>query len=124
MKSSNVRILMEKATILVLFLFSLHIQKIYTAEIDLISDSKFLTEPDTLVSPAGIFELGFFRPGSSENKYVGIWYKKISDQTVVWVANRDFPLPGASSGILKIISPGNLVLINDTNVVVWSSNTT
>ncbi|KAL7592386.1 hypothetical protein Lser_V15G35260 [Lactuca serriola] len=120
MKSSNVRILMEKVTILV----SLHIQKIYTAEIDLISESRFLTEADTLVSPAGIFELGFFRPGSSENKYVGIWYKKISVETVVWVANRDFPLPGASSGILKIISPGNLVLINDTNDIIWSSNTT
>ncbi|CAH1449874.1 unnamed protein product [Lactuca virosa] len=124
MRSMNARILMEKTTILVLLLVSLHKQKIYTAEFDLISDSRFLTEADTLVSPAGIFELGFFRPGSSENKYVGIWYKKISVQTVVWVANRDFPLPGASSGILKIISPGNLVLINDTNDVVWSSNTT
>ncbi|XP_023752664.1 G-type lectin S-receptor-like serine/threonine-protein kinase At4g27290 [Lactuca sativa] len=117
------RILMGKATILVHLIVSLHIQKIYTTEIHLISDSRFLTEADTLVSPTGIFELGFFRPGTSENKYIGIWYKK-SVQTVVWVANRDFPLPGASSGILKIISPGNLVLINDTNVVVWSSNTT
>ncbi|KAL7592390.1 hypothetical protein Lser_V15G35264 [Lactuca serriola] len=123
MRSFNVRILMGKATILVLSLVSLHIHRIYTAEIDLISDSRFLTEADTLVSPAGIFELGFFRPGSSENKYVGIWYKKISVQTVVWVANRDFPLPDASSGILKIISPGNLVIINDTNDIIWSTNT-
>ncbi|CAH1449877.1 unnamed protein product [Lactuca virosa] len=126
MRHLNVRILMEKATILVLFLFSLHIQKIYTAEIDLISDSKFLTEADTLVSPGGNFELGFFRSGSAENKYVGIWYKKISVQTVVWVANRDFPVNGSSSGTLRIISPGNLVLMNgnDTNDVLWSSNTT
>ena len=71
-------ILMEEATILVLLVFSLHMQKIYTAEIDIISGSSFLTENDTLVSPARTFELGFFNPGSSDNTYVGIWYKKIS----------------------------------------------
>ncbi|MFS7943483.1 putative protein kinase RLK-Pelle-DLSV family [Helianthus anomalus] len=114
---------MEKVAIFVLLLISLHIHKIYTAEIDIISDLQFLTENDTLVSPGGTFELGFFKPGSTGNSYLGIWYKKISVQTVVWVANRDRPLV-ASSGLLKIVHPGKLVLINHTNGIMWSSNTT
>lgn len=40
----------------------------------------------------GIFELGFFKPGNLQNYYIGIWYRKISEFTVVWVANRDKPL--------------------------------
>ena len=124
MKILKEMILMEEATILVLLVFSLHMQKIYTAEIDIISDSSFLTENDTLVSPARTFELGFFKPGSSDNTYVGIWYKKISVKTVVWVANRDYPLTNVSSSLLRIDSVGNLVLKNYTDHVVWSSNST
>ncbi|KAB2636869.1 hypothetical protein D8674_027403 [Pyrus ussuriensis x Pyrus communis] len=67
------------------------------------------------------FELGFFSPGASNKRYVGIWYKKIPDMTVVWVVNRDFPL-SASSGVLKVTNPGILVLV-DQNNTVWSSNT-
>ncbi|KAL2474620.1 G-type lectin S-receptor-like serine/threonine-protein kinase [Abeliophyllum distichum] len=37
------------------------------------------------------------------------------------VANRDFPLT-STSGILKVIKPGLLVLLNNTNNIVWSSN--
>ncbi|KAJ0780283.1 putative protein kinase RLK-Pelle-DLSV family [Helianthus annuus] len=116
---------MERVAIFVLLLVTLPIQKIYTAEIDIISDLQFLTEKDTLVSPAGTFELGFFKPGSSGNSYLGIWYKKISVKTVVWVANREHPLTIASSGVLKIVHPGSLVLMNNsTNGIMWSSNTT
>ncbi|KAK1408516.1 hypothetical protein QVD17_40359 [Tagetes erecta] len=111
--------------ILVLLLVSLHIHNIHTAEIDIISALQFLKEQDTLVSPGGTFELGFFRPGVSENKYLGIWYKKIPVKTVVWVANRNAPLTVASLGVLKIVRPGNLVLVNGTDgITIWSSNTT
>ncbi|GJS47164.1 G-type lectin S-receptor-like serine/threonine-protein kinase [Tanacetum coccineum] len=115
---------MEGATILVLLLMSCHILTTYTAEIDNLSDVRFLTEEDTLVSPAGIFELGFFMPDSSENRYLGIWYKRIKVKTVVWVANRDLPLTGVRPGMLRILNPGNLVLMNYTKDVIWSSNTT
>ncbi|GJU20569.1 G-type lectin S-receptor-like serine/threonine-protein kinase [Tanacetum coccineum] len=125
MRSLKVMILMKEATILVLLVFSLHMQKIYTAEIGIISDSSFLTENDTLVSPGRTFELGFFKPGSSDNTYVCIWYKKISVKTVVWVANRDYPLTNvSSSSMLTIDSLGDLVLKSDTDHVVWSSNST
>nr|GMC74623.1 G-type lectin S-receptor-like serine/threonine-protein kinase At4g27290 [Ipomoea batatas] len=66
--------------------------------------------------------MGFFIPGKSENRYVGIWYKNISVTTVVWVANRETPL-NTTSGILKIIKPGILVLLNEDNATIWSTNT-
>ncbi|GKF65374.1 G-type lectin S-receptor-like serine/threonine-protein kinase [Tanacetum coccineum] len=106
----------------ILFCF-LFVHKIYAAEFNFLSDSQFLTDEDTLVSETGIFELGFFRPNSSENKYLGMWYKNISLRTVVWVANRDHPVPGASPLMLKIVNPGNLVLTNNMSII-WSSNTT
>nr|XP_043616634.1 G-type lectin S-receptor-like serine/threonine-protein kinase At4g27290 isoform X2 [Erigeron canadensis] len=97
----------------------------YSTEINIISDLQSLTEGDTLVSPARTFELGFFKPNDTENRYLGIWYKQISVQTVVWVANRERPLTGASLGVVKIVNPGTLVIMNnDTNRVMWSSNTT
>ncbi|XP_052306852.1 G-type lectin S-receptor-like serine/threonine-protein kinase At4g27290 isoform X2 [Populus trichocarpa] len=76
----------------------------------------------TLVSKDGSFELGFFSPGSSRNRYVGIWYKNISVRTVVWVANRNNPI-NDSSGFLMLDNTGNLVLVSNNNsTVVWSSN--
>ncbi|KAI7757040.1 hypothetical protein M8C21_003153, partial [Ambrosia artemisiifolia] len=60
---------------------------------------------------------------SSENRYLGIWYKQISDRTVVWVANRDRPLPGTSRLELKIADRGILGLFSNRSMI-WSSNTT
>ncbi|KAF5777995.1 putative non-specific serine/threonine protein kinase [Helianthus annuus] len=50
----------------------------------------------TLVSKGEMFELGFFSPGKSKNRYLGIWYKKISYGTVVWVANRETAIADTS----------------------------
>ncbi|MQL95125.1 hypothetical protein Taro_027789 [Colocasia esculenta] len=85
-----------------------------------------LTGKQTIVSEGGNFELGFFSPGNSRNHYVGIWYKKIAKQTVVWVANRENPLSNTSSSELKISKDGNLVLLDHskTKTPVWSSNST
>ncbi|GMN23587.1 hypothetical protein TIFTF001_043700 [Ficus carica] len=75
----------------------------------------------TLISKGGSFELGFFTPGNSNRRYVGIWYKNIAVQTVVWVANRCNPING-SSGLLTINSTGNLVLLDHNKSVVWSTS--
>ncbi|XP_044502540.1 G-type lectin S-receptor-like serine/threonine-protein kinase At4g27290 [Mangifera indica] len=93
------------------------------ATIDTISPSKSLSEGRTLVSRDGTFELGFFSPGSSKNRYLGIWYKKIPVQTVVWVANRLNPI-NDSSGMLMINGTGHLVLMSQNTSVVWSANLT
>ncbi|KAK4713234.1 hypothetical protein R3W88_019141 [Solanum pinnatisectum] len=73
----------------------------------------------TIISSGGNFELGFFRPGDSRYYYIGIWYKKLYPQTVVWVANRDKPLGGADANL--IISQGNLVLLDSLQNSIWSA---
>ncbi|XP_031281337.1 G-type lectin S-receptor-like serine/threonine-protein kinase At4g27290 [Pistacia vera] len=93
------------------------------ATTDTISSSQSLSEGRTLVSKNQTFELGFFSPGSSKNRYLGIWYKKIPVQTVVWVANRLNPI-NDSSGILMINRTGNLVLMSQSTSIVWSANLT
>jgi hypothetical protein len=78
---------------------------------------------ETLVSAGGSFELGFFSPGSSKNRYVGIWYV-ISKGTVVWVANRETPLEN-HSGVLNVTEKGILVLLDTANNnIIWSSSNT
>ncbi|KAJ0684574.1 putative non-specific serine/threonine protein kinase [Helianthus annuus] len=55
------------------------------------------------------------------NLYVGIWYKKIPNQTVVWVANRNTPLTH-TSGELTLTVQGVLILRDASKGnVVWSS---
>lgn len=95
---------------LLVFSFSgLQFVKVVDAAAESISVGQVITRSETLVSAGKFFELGFFRPGQSSNYYVGIWYMNISEQVVVWVANRDLPLTG-SSPILSISNDGNLVI--------------
>ncbi|XP_060673325.1 G-type lectin S-receptor-like serine/threonine-protein kinase At4g27290 isoform X3 [Ziziphus jujuba] len=89
---------------------------------DTMTSNQSITDGDkTLVSSGQSFELGFFAPGKSKNRYLGIWYKTTPD-VVVWVANRDNPLTD-SHGQLTITNHGNLLLLNRTGFLVWSSNT-
>uniref|UniRef100_A0A2N9HI47 Bulb-type lectin domain-containing protein n=1 Tax=Fagus sylvatica TaxID=28930 RepID=A0A2N9HI47_FAGSY len=75
-----------------------------------------------LVSNQKAFALGFFSPGNSNLRYVGIWYNEITEQTVVWVANRDNPL-NDTSGVLSINGQGNLVLHKQNQTFpIWSTN--
>ncbi|XP_059306591.1 G-type lectin S-receptor-like serine/threonine-protein kinase At4g27290 [Lycium ferocissimum] len=97
------------------------LQKVHS-QVDTITTTQFIKDGDTIVSSSGTFELGFFSPGAtSTNRYVGIWYKKTSAVNPVWVANRLVPLKN-KSGVLKVIQPGKIVLLNDTNATVWSTN--
>lgn len=76
-----------------------------------------------LVSKGGQFEMGFFSPGNSTNFYVGIWYKNISVQTVVWVANRETPIRQFSNGSrLELTTGGNLILFDGLNKRIWAVN--
>ncbi|KAJ7014820.1 G-type lectin S-receptor-like serine/threonine-protein kinase At4g27290 [Populus alba] len=80
-----------------------------------------IRDGETLVSAEGNFELGFFSPGSSNNRYLGIWYKQTTPGTSVWVANREKPIVDRL-GVLNVTAQGVLVLFNSTNYAVWSSN--
>ncbi|KAJ0511184.1 putative protein kinase RLK-Pelle-DLSV family [Helianthus annuus] len=90
--------------------------------IDTITLTRPVKDGDILVSNGETFALGFFSPPNSTNRYVGIWYNKISEQTVVWVANRDHPITN-SSGILSVDQTGNLILHEkDQSFLFWSTN--
>ncbi|KAA8523787.1 hypothetical protein F0562_010209 [Nyssa sinensis] len=108
---------------LLFFWFSLLSILTISCAVDTITTTQFIRDGDTIVSSSGSFELGFFSPGSgsSKNRYLGIWYKKISTGTVVWVANRDIPLTD-TSGVFKVTHQGILILHNTTNTIIWSSN--
>ncbi|KAG8365445.1 hypothetical protein BUALT_Bualt18G0105600 [Buddleja alternifolia] len=87
--------------------------------IDTISVNQSIRDNETLVSNGQKFKLGFFSPGNSSHRYVGIMFN-LPVMTVIWVANRENPI-NDSSGIMKISGDGNLVIFNGQNIV-WSSN--
>uniref|UniRef100_A0A6N2MZE1 Bulb-type lectin domain-containing protein n=1 Tax=Salix viminalis TaxID=40686 RepID=A0A6N2MZE1_SALVM len=86
----------------------------------MINPSQSIRDGETLLSDGGSFELGFFNPGNSTNRYLGLWHTK-SPKTVLWVANRDTPFSDRL-GVLTITREGVLVLLRSPNDTVWSSN--
>ncbi|KAG5551809.1 hypothetical protein RHGRI_010038 [Rhododendron griersonianum] len=103
----------------VLFTFNL---PIISHGSDTISASQSLSGDQTLVSANGTFKLGFYdQPGNSSNYYICIVYNKVSLRTIVWMANRDKPISDKYSSVLKIMD-GNLVLLNESQIPIWSTN--
>ncbi|KAL8241141.1 hypothetical protein R6Q59_014496 [Mikania micrantha] len=90
------------------------------AATDTIFPNQTLKNGDTIVSSREIFEFGFFSFENSSFFYLGIWYKKISPLTIVWVANREVPLVDNSS-ILNLNDEGKLQLLSVSNTSVWTS---
>lgn len=75
----------------------------------------------SIISASGTFALGFFSVGNSTPRYyLGIWYNKIQKKSVVWVANRESPTD--SLGTFALGVDGNLVVLDATGKIVWSSN--
>ncbi|KAH9673668.1 Receptor-like serine/threonine-protein kinase SD1-8 [Citrus sinensis] len=101
-----------------LFSFILIIEFSFAA--DSIARGESITDGETLVSSFQSFELGFFSPGNSSNRYLGIWYKK-SPRTVAWVANRNNAITD-KSGVLTLSNNGSLLLLNQEKRSIWSSN--
>nr|GMD04549.1 G-type lectin S-receptor-like serine/threonine-protein kinase At4g27290 [Ipomoea batatas] len=80
-----------------------------------------VTRNRTLVSAGGNFALGFFRPGNSSYSFLGIWYNTINN-TVIWVANRESPLPQDSEAVFTLGGDGNLLLLDGERNAIWSTN--
>lgn len=100
-------------------------QKSYAIDTMTVAESITDGDGDTLTSAGGIFEMGFFSPGNSTNRYVGIWYSNTSVLTAVWVANRKHPLAN-KSGVLHLVhNPTPALIILDSiksNTTIWSSS--
>ncbi|KAJ0684553.1 putative protein kinase RLK-Pelle-DLSV family [Helianthus annuus] len=111
-----------KTKLIFRFLIVLYASISCTIAADTVPANQIVTYNQTIVSAQEIFELGFFRPGKSMNHYVGIWYKKIPNRTVVWVANRNAPLTD-TYGELTLTLQGVLIIRNSTTGnVIWSSS--
>jgi hypothetical protein len=68
--------------------------------------------------------LGFFSPGASTKRYLGIWFSGSgSTDAVVWVANRESPVSD-KAGALVVSDTGSLVVLDGSMQVAWSSNST
>ncbi|KAK9155998.1 hypothetical protein Sjap_003478 [Stephania japonica] len=87
-----------------------------------ITATQNITDGETTTSDDGSFTMGFFSPGNSTKRYFGIWFAQLTQQTVVWTANRETPLNG-SSGVFMISSVGNFVVVDGKgDKVLWSSS--
>ncbi|KAG8651662.1 hypothetical protein MANES_06G010625v8 [Manihot esculenta] len=102
------------------FLLILHFT--FSSSMHTITINQTIEDGNLLISKGDHFALGFFSPGNSRYRYLGIWYYKVPEQTVVWVANRNNPI-NDSSGVLLMDRLGNLILYSKNNQeVVWSTN--
>ncbi|VVA34783.1 PREDICTED: G-type lectin S-receptor [Prunus dulcis] len=95
----------------------------FCTSIDTIALNQRVKDGDFIVSKENNFELGFFSPGNSSSRYVGIWYANKSEKAVVWVANRNNPI-NDTSGVLTINRYGNLVIYahDIDSFSIWSAN--
>ncbi|CAK9327377.1 unnamed protein product [Citrullus colocynthis] len=89
------------------------------------STIQIIKDGDRLTSSDNNFVLGFFGfNNSTTRRYVGIWYNKIPQFTLVWVANRSEPL-NDNTGTLALDRRGNLLLFTSKQTVsLWSTNAT
>lgn len=78
---------------------------------DTIRPNKVVRENETLISAAGVFELGFFQDAVSGYVFLGIWFKNIGNKKPIWVANRDNPLEHFYA-TFQIRDDGNLIVMD------------
>ncbi|XP_048559368.1 receptor-like serine/threonine-protein kinase SD1-8 [Triticum urartu] len=119
MRATSQLLVHDQLLLITLFLLSVQTTAASGAR-DRFEKGQNLTDGDTLVSPDGSFTLGFFSPGASTKRYLGIWFS-VSNDTVCWVANRDQPLPD-KSGMLVFDDLSSLVLVDGSRRTVWSPN--
>ncbi|KAL8510400.1 hypothetical protein ACS0TY_017276 [Phlomoides rotata] len=88
--------------------------------LDTLLPNQMIPIGQTLISPNQHFEMGFFSPGRSSNKFLGIWYKN-TPHVVVWVANRN-GLISDSNGVTFSISGNGTLVISRPGSIIWSAN--
>ncbi|CAN1347378.1 G-type lectin S-receptor-like serine/threonine-protein kinase At4g27290 [Linum perenne] len=105
MKPSNFTTITSTLSLLFLLFFTPS-----TTAADAISINQSIADAQTqtLVSAGGSFELGFFTPTTSSSS-------SSSNSNLRYLD---------SSGVLRLTSNGTLLLLNSSNAVVWSTNTT
>jgi hypothetical protein len=115
-RNSMQRKMFNSLVLFILFFFP------FCGAIDSLTPNQSIEDGQYLVSKEKNFELGFFSPGNSSNRYLGIRFFKVKEQTLVWVANRNDPINGSAGSVLSIDQRGNLVLYDNYNRSRWSTN--
>nr|AIZ68213.1 receptor-like serine/threonine-protein kinase SD1-8 [Albuca bracteata] len=91
---------------------------------DILTPNKPLSVNESLVSSDGTFTLGFFSPTNSNNNlFIGVWYKRIPEQSVIWVGNRRNPVTNTTA-VLTLTNNGSLLITDGKSEVFWSSAST
>ncbi|CAL1409488.1 unnamed protein product [Linum trigynum] len=87
-----------------------------------ISLSSFLTTTSNAswLSPSGDFAFGFQRINIQALFLLAIWFNRIPEQTIVWSANRNNPVPTGSR--VQLTSDGLLVLTDPSGRSIWTAN--
>ncbi|OEL25049.1 G-type lectin S-receptor-like serine/threonine-protein kinase [Dichanthelium oligosanthes] len=120
------RIAMRLLVVLLLGLVSYQRTPSSSAATNTLSRSQALAGDEKLVSSNGKFALGFFQTGSESSNntlrsYLGIWFHKVPKLTPVWTANGEAPISKAASPELVISEDGNLAILAQGTVTVWST---
>ncbi|CAA3019104.1 G-type lectin S-receptor-like serine threonine-kinase B120 [Olea europaea subsp. europaea] len=105
------------------FLINFHVVSVFISAENRITRGQSVRDGEEIISKEERFVLGFFSPVGSDFRYVGIWYNKVENQSVVWVANRENPISG-NGGDLRIGNDGNLIILNENGDMIWSTNAT
>ncbi|KAK6132744.1 hypothetical protein DH2020_033549 [Rehmannia glutinosa] len=92
----------------------------FSVGVDTLFPNQTLVIGQTLISENQNFELGFFSPGKSKNKFLGIWYKS-TPGVCVWVANRNDPIIDSQGVFLAVAGNGTLV-ISRGGSIIWSAD--
>ncbi|MQM14570.1 hypothetical protein Taro_047505 [Colocasia esculenta] len=99
----------------------------FCAADDRLAAGQSISVNQTIVSTGQIFALGFFTAENTDAaanlQYVGIWYNRLPERTVVWVANRETPLRDPA-GFLTVTEDGNIAVLDGMGRTVWSTNLT
>ncbi|XP_050102366.1 G-type lectin S-receptor-like serine/threonine-protein kinase At2g19130 isoform X1 [Malus sylvestris] len=121
MNSGRNKISYKSLVVVLVFCCTLKAADISAASSNMISQGQSISGNQTITSsPRGIFELGFFTPGNSNNYYIGIWYKNVQE-TVVWVANRNHPVSDPFLSSLQLFPNGTLALFDQSKSAIWST---
>ncbi|GJQ94558.1 G-type lectin S-receptor-like serine/threonine-protein kinase [Tanacetum coccineum] len=112
---------MNQIILLLTYISFLFLKLTTCSSLDTLAVFQNFTDGDIIVSGSEQFEMGFFSPGRSKYRYLGIWVKNTSPHTVVWVANRETPLID-NLGMLKLDNQGILSVVNSSLFRIWSSN--
>ncbi|KAK9681737.1 hypothetical protein RND81_10G024500 [Saponaria officinalis] len=96
---------------------------VYSKLSDTLTKTEFLSINQTLISSGGKFELGFFQRGNpiKYSYYLGIWYKDIPSNVIIWVANRNAP-SFSNSSIFHFGNNSNIVLSNGGSMIIWETH--